>query len=258
VVAPAPAAGRGEDDASVNQAAQPVSHAFRITELYLRDPHLFAGIRDLTEQPVLNVSVNQILLPNKLGTDADGDGFLDVSILLRTPPFEAISTNSILEMDSVKCTANPRGRCTRDPDSRLHASWPIELRTSGPCLEPLAATTSGYTPAITLPVVPCIVTSTGIDIVFNLGGVEVPVTAARVSATTRLQPSAALVSGLLAGFVTNTAAMRATLPLDAGPLAAGSSLNDYVKQRGRHVSRSDHVGVRAARGAARSRSRHSR
>jgi hypothetical protein len=53
-----------------------------------------------------------------------------------------------------------------------------------------------------------------------------------------VQPSAALVNGLLEGYVTATAAMRATLPEEAGPLVAGSSLDDYVKQQDHDLSSS--------------------
>jgi hypothetical protein len=75
------------------------------------------------------------------------------------------------------------------------------------------------------------VTSTGENLGLNLGGVDVPVVAARVGATYRASPEPALVNGLIAGFVTNTTAMQTRLPDEAGPLAAGSSLSDFVKQQ---------------------------
>jgi hypothetical protein len=50
--------------------------------------------------------------------------------------------------------------------------------------------------------------------VFNLGGVEVPIIAGQVSASYRPEPAPALVTGLVAGFVTTAAAMRAVLPDD--------------------------------------------
>jgi hypothetical protein len=64
----------------------------------------------------------------------------------------------------------------------------------------------------------------------DLGGIKVQVTAARVSATYQGQP-AALVKGLLAGFVTRAAAMQAILPADAGPMVAGDSLATYIRMR---------------------------
>jgi hypothetical protein len=208
---------------------RPVSDAFRITELYLRDPHLFAGISDLTEEPVLNVSINQILIPDKLQMDADHDGFMDLSIifLMSSNPMAASST--LVAVDG-QCAANAPMRCMRDLQSNVRATWEIETRTSGNCLEPLPGTTSGYQPSITVPSAPCFASSVSEVLVFNLGGVDVPVVGARVSATYKSQPATALVNGLIAGFVTNTAAMRAIVPDEAG-LAAGSSLGDYVRQQ---------------------------
>jgi len=64
----------------------------------------------------------------------------------------------------------------------------------------------------------------------DVGGIKIKVTAARVSATYQASPPA-LVKGLLAGFVTRTAAMEATLPSAAGPTVAGDSLSTYIRQR---------------------------
>lgn len=225
------AAGSGNTVAVTDPAAPRVSDAFRITELYLRDPHLFAGISDLTERPVLNVSINQILIPGKLTMDADHDGFLDVSVIFLMPQSDAVAADATLTIVDGECASNAPLRCKHEPDSSLRATWTIESRTTGTCLAPISGTTSAYQPAITVPSAPCFATSIGEDLVFNLGGVDVPVIGARVGATYRSAPEPALVNGLLAGFVTNTAAMQAQLPAEAGALAPGSSLNSFVKQQ---------------------------
>jgi len=224
------AAGSGADIAVTVPPAPPVSDAFRITELYLRDPHLFAGISDLTERPVLNVSINQILIPDKISMDADHDGFLDLSILFLMSSGAIAASSTLVSVDG-KCAANAPLRCVPDLDSGVRATWEIETRTTGNCLEPLPGTTSGYQPSISVPSAPCFASSVSEELVFNLGGVDVPVIGARVSATYQSQPATALVNGLIAGFVTNTAAMRVILPDEAGPPAAGSSLGDYVRQQ---------------------------
>lgn len=228
---PATAAAAGSGDTVTAPPVQRVSDAFRITELYLRDPHLFVGIRDLTELPVLNVSINQILIPNKLTMDADHDGFLDVSLILLLPPSDAMAAGSTLTIVDGECAASSPTQCRPALDSSLRATRQVESRTTGTCLEPLPGTTSAYQPAITVPTVPCFVTSIGEALVFNLGGVDVSVVGARASATYRAMPEPALVNGLIAGFVTNTAAMQARLPEEAGPAAAGSSVSDYVRQQ---------------------------
>ena len=64
------------------------------------------------------------------------------------------------------------------------------------------------------------------------------VIAARVSASYQLQPSPALISGLIAGFVTSEAAMRAILPPEARAPLAGSALSNYVRQQDYDLSTS--------------------
>jgi hypothetical protein len=229
MVITAPAAGSGDATKPAIESVQPMSDAFRITQLYLRDPHMFVGISDVTDKPVLNVSINQILLPDKLTMDGDRDGFLDVSMILLLPRLEA-ANGGIVVATSGKCATSTPTRCNRDLEAQPEATWPIEVQTNGACLEPIAATTSAYQPAITLPTAPCFVTSVGKDLVFDLGGVALPVIGAKLSATYRAQPSPALVNGLLTGFVTNTAAKNAQLPDAAGAPTAGSSFGDFVKQ----------------------------
>jgi hypothetical protein len=206
---------------------------FRVTELYLRDPHLFIGVSDITEMPVLGVSINRTLIPNKLTMDADHDGFLDLSMLLQLQPLDPLSTTATLTLTEGHCAADPSGTkpCAPSTSAPLAAAWPITYSTTGTCLEPIAGSTSSYQPTIAVPQTPCFATSAGHDLVINLGGVAVQVSAARVSASQRLQPAPALVSGLISGFVSSTSAMRAILPADVGAPLAGSALSNYVRQQ---------------------------
>lgn len=223
---------------SETTAAQPEAppKAFRITELQLRDPHIFAGTQDLTEQEVLGQSVNRTLIPAKLTKDADGDGALDVSVIVLMRPFApdaAADRTPELSLVDASCPVNSSSSAPCKPlngSTGLQASWLVEQRQSGSCLAPEPGTTSNYQPAVTIPSAPCFQSADGKDLTMDVGGIKIKVTAAQVSATYQADPPA-LVKGLLAGYVTETAAMEAKLPSDAGPTVAGDSLSTYIRQR---------------------------
>ena len=225
--------------ASATAPAQPqLNGTFRITTLSLRDPHFFVGTSDITETPVLGMSVNRSLIPDQLGKDADRDGFLDASLILQLTAGDALAMlpGAQLVMSSAKCPASLNGPCK--PEAGLAATWPVELRASGECLSPLPMTTSAYQPPVATPTAPCFVTTTVSDLTMDLGGIKIQVTAARVAATYQLQPRATLTQGLIAGFVTNAAAMAAIVPSSAGPPVGGSSLSTFVRQRDRDLATS--------------------
>ncbi|HKU39672.1 MAG TPA: hypothetical protein VJR89_16040, partial [Polyangiales bacterium] len=94
------------------------------------------------------------------------------------------------------------------------------------CLAPLPGSTSGYQPAIGRAQAPCFVSETASDLRVDLGGVALDVTSARVGAT-----YAGALRGLIFGFVTQQAAMRAVLPRDTAGLLAGTPLSRYVRRQ---------------------------
>jgi len=214
--------------------APSIPKAFRITELQLRDPHVFAGTMDLTEEEVLGQSVNRTLIPAKLTKDANGDGSIDVSVVAILDPFDPTAAPEVmpkLTFVNADCPLNGGASAPCRPSKAgkgLETTWMLEQRQSGNCLEPMQGTTSNYQPAITVPNGPCFQSTGGNDFMMDLGGIKVQVTAGRVSATYQ---QAGLVRGLLAGFVTRAAAMAATLPSDAGPGVAGDSLSTYIRMR---------------------------
>jgi hypothetical protein len=218
----------------VAPAAPPMS--FRITELQLRDPHVFAGTTDITEQQVLGQSVNRTLIPDKLTKDADGDGAIDVSVVALLAPFDPTATPggmATLTFVNASCPVNGGANAACKPlagNKGLETTWTLEQRQSGNCLEPMQGTTSSYMPAITIPSGPCFLSAEGNDLTMDLGGIKIDVTAARVSATYQSQP-AGLVKGLLAGFVTRAAAEAATLPSVSGSMVGGESLSMYIRMR---------------------------
>jgi hypothetical protein len=208
----------------------------RVSELYLRDPHIFVDGFDLTDVPLLGLSVNGWLIPSRLGLDENKDGFVDVSILALLPSLDpSMPTTSLTLLD---------GNCTKDmvkpcvgARKGLNANWMIENRTQGNCLEPAANTTSNYSPAIRVPAAPCFTTQTGANLQMNLGGIMIEFTATRISATYRGNPTDQLVDGIIVGFVTTAVATHALLPADLGPYA-GTPLNDYIRKEDRDLSTS--------------------
>jgi hypothetical protein len=213
--------------------------AFRVTELTLRDPHFFLGTTDITDTPVLGTSVNGSLIPGGLTMDYDGDGFLDVSILLLLQPLDPAASGGHLSMIDGHCKLSDPTQCQSVMNPGLNASFPLDNHAQGSCLEPVAGTTtSSFTPAVSTPAGPCFVTTTPADLTINLGGISIGVTSATVAATYQGTPPNQLVSGLIAGFVTNAKAMQAVLPSYLGPGLAGSPLTDFLRAQDRDMAKS--------------------
>jgi hypothetical protein len=215
--------------------------AFRITELMLRDPHLFYGSSDLTETPVLGQSVNRTLIPNQLTMDSDRDGFLDTSVILVMQPFDPRATNAMLTMVNGNCPVDTSKPCVPKPGSTVNATWALQNTLEGMCLAPVAGTTSNFQPPVAVPKAPCFSTTTGTTLALDLGGVSLPVMEAKLSATYQNQPSAALVGGLLMGFVTSQDAMAAILPRDLGAPIGGTPFLNYVRRQDRDQAESPNM-----------------
>jgi hypothetical protein len=204
--------------------------AFRVTELFVRDPHVYlSNYADITDKPFLGTSVNGSLIANGLTMDYDMDGFLDVSILPIVRPLDPRAKQASLQLVDARCALADAGQCQLSSKPGLDAHWTIENRMQGACLEPMAGTTSNYTPAIGVPMAPCFVTTEGRDLMINLGGISIAMTEARIAATYVGDPPAQLGDGLLAGFVSTKHAMEALLPTYL-PLIGGTPLTDYLDQ----------------------------
>ncbi|MET0389690.1 MAG: hypothetical protein ABW321_27200 [Polyangiales bacterium] len=223
-----PAAGSGV----VSVPPRPVAAtAFRVTRLRLYDPHLYLGATDITEQPVLGVSVNGALIPDALTTDADDDGHLDLSIILLLSPFDPSAPTAELTLVEAHCPVSGTTACSRSPTSALQTVFRAENHAAGTCSTTLPPPNTVGQPALVLPSAPCYAAVAASSLTINLGGIAIPVIAGQMSAAYRTQPSARLVSGLIGGFVTREVAMRAILPPQTQPPLAGTALSDYVRLR---------------------------
>lgn len=201
--------------------------AFRITELSLRDPHVFVGANDITERSLLGMSLNHDVIASQLTADADGDGLLDYSVVLLIAPYEPAAATASLRMLRADCPKNASAPCKPSAGQAPLASFEIANRSSpGSCLAPLPGSTSNYQPPITTPEAPCFASDAALELRVDLGGVQLDISAARVGAS-----YAGVLRGLLSGFVTQQAAMRAILPRDTAGLLAGTPLSRYVRQK---------------------------
>jgi hypothetical protein len=225
----APAADAGAD--TLPASASP----FRVKDLFVRDPHMYLGTTDITDDAILGTSVNGSLIKNGLTMDYDMDGFLDVSILPILTPLDPAAKSASLHLIDARCASDTQ--CEPSVSVGLDVQFAIENRAQGTCLEPMPDTTSGFTPAVDVPVAPCFATTDAHDFTINLGGVSIALTAARIGASYDGDPPSQLTHGLLMGFVTDAHAMQALLP-DYLPLLGGTPLTDYLRDQDRDMAQS--------------------
>lgn len=203
---------------------------FRLSDLDLRDPHVFVtlpifGCTDFTDQDLplgLGPSLNN-QIETSITTDSDGDLLLDASFLLLFRPF---ATNAVaLRVDS------GGGNCLAPQASTTCAAVPgappttgaYDTQSSGLCLDTVPGTTSGYSPGITAPNGPCFVTVAR-SATLDLGGLSIPLIDLQLAASFGSDPVNSLGNGLMRGFLTEQAADAILLPADL-PVVGGQSLS---------------------------------
>ncbi len=223
--APTDAATDAPTDAAADAAiAQPESPtAFRMSDLDLRDPHVyfnFLGCRDVTDTPLAGFAVND-RLQTRIQTDGDNppDGVLDLSIATVFRPLAPATPAVVMEVHYPSCTAPIATTiCRQLPASPVVATMATS-QVAGTCLSPIAGTTHGYTPTITSPTGPCYVSAPA-RLSIDLGGIPVTLRDAQVAATYVGSPADNTVNGLLRGFLAevdaNNTMIPATLPLVGG------------------------------------------
>ncbi|HSB49780.1 MAG TPA: MopE-related protein [Nitrosopumilaceae archaeon] len=231
---PSPEACNGTDDdcdGTVDEDAvcEPPT-AFRLTDLDLRDPHVFLsflGCRDVTDTQLIGFSVNGELQLT-IQTDGDVDGRLDYSPMIIFRPLDQSSSNGNLDFAEGVCTA-PMAGTTCDlalapaPVSTLYTN--VNL---GTCLDVISGTSTPrippYSPAIVTPIAPtqCFVNDR-FDVNVPLLG-ALSLTNVQVAANYNTDPATGLVNGLLRGFLPESVADSTIIPATT-PLAGGQPLS---------------------------------
>ena len=195
------------------QPAHAAKTAFRLTDLDWRDPHLFAtvpilGCTDLTNFNALDVVGINPALQNAIQTDIDGDGDLDLNLLVVFDPLNQAGSGGTLAFGEVTCTA-PLATTTCEPYSPL--SLYAYDNTPVLCLGAIPGTTNaGYSPGLITSTVPCFVAALG-DITLN-ALIPVSLKDAYIAATYSGNPASGLVNGMIRGFMTEAIANTTILP----------------------------------------------
>ncbi len=208
----------------------PAASAFRVSDLDLRDPHVFVnflGCRDVTDTPLVGFSINGAE-QTALQTDANNDGVLDESLALVFRPLSQADAGSSLELHFPRCTA-PFGStsCSAQP-----AAAPVVLTSAtndatSSCLGSFAGTTRPYTPAITSSGAPCFV-SPELTLTLSVGGLPMTLRQAQVAATYVGAPPTALVNGVIRGFLSEVEANGPPAIPTTFPFVGGQALSNLL------------------------------
>jgi cysteine-rich repeat protein len=205
-----------------------VATAFRLSDLDLRDPHVFVnfiGCRDVTDTQLAGFSVNNSLQTSITTDGSDPDTLLDLSIVLVFRPLGQSSATSPVEIHFADCTSPmSTTTCTTGMGQTIKAT--ATNMTGGQCLAALAGTTHPYTPAITNATAPCFVTNP-VTVTINLGGIPITLNDARLAATYVGSPATSLTNGLLMGFISQTDAENTIIPTTF-PLVGGMPLSSLL------------------------------
>lgn len=152
--------------------------------------------------------------------DANGNGLLDLNMMLIFRPLDQAGAGGTLEFLEGQCDAPlPGSNCVPDPTFvPIVANYTNDGGT-GTILAPYPGTTSGYTPSVASTPGPGFVTSP-ISMDISVAGITIPLQDAQFAATYMGDPATSLANGLLMGFVTeadaNTTILPATLPAPIG------------------------------------------
>jgi hypothetical protein len=209
--------------ASAPLAAQ--ATRFRITDLDLRDPHIWAVAiicTDLTDVPSAGVNAQ---IQASIQGDADGDGFLDASTLLEFLPLDQSAPTNLFDAGAAACTA-PAATTACGPIGVPLLAGDATLSTTTTCAQPLPLTTRPYSPAIVNATAPCFASVTG-TLILNLGGTPVTLTDAQIAATFDGNPAQGLVNGLMRGFLSEADADATIIPATV-PLIGGRPLSSVL------------------------------
>lgn len=204
------------------------STAFRLTDLDLRDPHMyvsFVGCRDITDTALGATSVNGDL-QRMIQSDSTADGLLDLSLLIVFDPLDQGGPASAMRFGPSSCSAPLAGTtCGPVPHETLSATTATNSN-SGSCLPVLPGTVRPYTPSVVTPAGPCFASGEIPALTLPLLGGAAPVTLRHVqlAATYSGSPATSLVNGELRGFLTEADA-NATIIAPTFALVGGQPLS---------------------------------
>lgn len=215
--------------ATAGEPALPPAEVFRLSDLDLRDPHVYVspgfGCFDFTDQdvPLFPGSAFNGQLQAAITGDSEPDGFLDSSLLLEFRPFDEAGAGLRLDLASGLCTAPMVGTsCAPDPAS-LPQTAGYDGLAAGSCLAAVAGTTYGpYTPEVATVAGPCFVSAPR-RVVFDLNGVSLPLLDLQIAGDWTATPVSGFASGLMRGFLSEAEAANVLLPASL-PIVGGQPI----------------------------------
>jgi hypothetical protein len=199
--------------------------AFRITDLNLRDPHVFLDFFgqcvDVTDGPGFAFNDN---LDASIQTDTDGDGRLDQNYLLIFDPLDQVGAGGdCMFMDGVWCTPPVwQTACWVGWEgSFIYPATYTNLAGGAPGIIQ-GSVVHSYTPAIAVPSPPYFFTYFD-NLHLDLGGIPVTFRFADMTANYVGNP-ATQIDGLIRGFIPESVANRTILPASL-PVVGGQPLS---------------------------------
>jgi hypothetical protein len=184
----------------------------RVTGMWLRDPHVFLNIfgtcYDATDTTPFNVSLNGTLNASLTADTTPADGFLDLSPLVVFRPLDPSAATTPISFDlDAKCTA-PVASTSCGPGASSFSATATN-QSSGVCLDTVAGTTSGYTPAVATPSGQCFASDSQ-TLLISLQGVTLTLYNAQLGG---VYDGANIDNGLIRGFLLESDAAKTTVPI---------------------------------------------
>ncbi len=194
---------------------------FRVDWIALRDPHLYIRplftCYDCTDNAVLGSPSVNAQMNTAIATDDDGDGFLDLSLVLIFRPLDQTAAYvGPADAGEGACTTPMASTvCDVDPANPLRSTTITNLG-SGTCLSPYPGTVRPFTPAVANTVAPPVCFSTALtDIVLIISGTPVVLRDAQFAANYDGNPATLLIGGLIRGFMSEAQAQATMVDLGA-------------------------------------------
>jgi len=201
----------------------------RMTGVWLRDPHFYAsvpflGCTDFTDSAVASVPSVNGELAARISSDDDGDGYLDLSLMLLFRPFDANAVTEIVDARNGSCVT-PAGATschvnTSGPSVRAY----YDGFPAGSCLEIIGGTIRPYTPTITEPTAPCFKTEPQGLFFTVFGDQDLPLQDAQISAKIVGTGPDSLIEGLIVGFLKEDDADSILIPVSY-PVIGGQPIS---------------------------------
>ncbi len=194
--------------------------ALRTSELSIVDPHIFTLVAGIACIDITNQVNSQI--QTTIDTDADDDGFLDLSNVIQfsTDQIDYLTSQPLIAQSiNAQCASPLHSEACTIIDTLQDDIMTLPAE-SGNCLAVEAGSTGNYTPAPNTTEAPCYATE-AIDTVLSLAGLEVNVKAFQTASRYQLGLNAD--QGLNKAFISETDAENVVFPVDI-PVIGGQNL----------------------------------